>query len=619
VSVPTWKLFPWRLSWCTLRQLDTGLQQIPDGGLKTYFGHVVEHNIHNYKKSTGGTWLKGTSFLPPDKQQVMTKLWKDLGYRPSELSTKYTNMFGQEIESWDFQASSGVAYPGSGGQVITDTNGDCYTQHTGQTGCIYQGMWLVDNIYNGTQFTANYDREIATFNNYPLFNPLTSLVQVSCNIIDTNNALQAFTTYSMEMRPSGNVEPMEPQIIIANYPILSPNVVYYPLILSFYIFCEELQDIVVGGWREYFVHSGWLNLMDILAVVMLLLVWIFDVLYYGMLPVIDPTSKSGEHLRGDNWWNAVMVQNAWQTCLGLAMFAVVFKGLKFTHNVPIMSHIGNTFSHTLVDVSLFLFVVMVMLLGFAFVFNLVFVITPIKSFDDLGTTLFSLFRGLLGDLDIDGMQYVSPTLGPLLYTVYVTVVLFIAFTILIAIVCESFAAVMDQKPEDGVIVQTLAWYNGLSESDEEADEDEVDTEEMLKGMRDMMINQGRRLNKIHGDLSAMKDQAQVGDDSWTEAARRSPIGVSPLQKPDVSISDQQCPTDRQIREYFDRYDLDMSGTMNSHDEIRQLTINLASLLPQTEVNLADHIRDEVAKLPEDTCWSVDEYTDWFYTVLKLSK
>ena len=46
--------------------------------------------------------------------------------------------------------------------------------------------------------------------------------------------------------------------------------------------------------------------MDILAVVMLLLVWIFDVLYYGMLPVIDP--NSGDHLRGDNWWNAVMVQ-----------------------------------------------------------------------------------------------------------------------------------------------------------------------------------------------------------------------------------------------------------------------------------------------------------------------
>ena len=55
---------------------------------------------------------------------------------------------------------------------------------------------------------------------------------------------------------------MEPQIIVANYPITSPNVAYYPLILSFYIFCEELQDIVVGGWREYFVRSGMFVVWD---------------------------------------------------------------------------------------------------------------------------------------------------------------------------------------------------------------------------------------------------------------------------------------------------------------------------------------------------------------------
>ena len=59
---------------------------------------------------------------------------------------------------------------------------------------------------------------------------------------------------------------------------------------------------------------------------------------------------------------------------------------------------GNTFSHTLVNVSVFLLVVMVMLFGFAVLFNLMYSITAMTSFDALLPSMFSLFRGLLGDI-----------------------------------------------------------------------------------------------------------------------------------------------------------------------------------------------------------------------------
>ena len=50
------------------------------------------------------------------------------------------------------------------------------------------------------------------------------------------------------------------------------------------------------------------------------------------------------------------------------------------------------------DISLFLVVMLGVLLAFGILFNLVYIVTPMDSFDDLGTTMFSLFRGLLGDV-----------------------------------------------------------------------------------------------------------------------------------------------------------------------------------------------------------------------------
>ena len=50
------------------------------------------------------------------------------------------------------------------------------------------------------------------------------------------------------------------------------------------------------------------------------------------------------------------------------------------------------------NVSVFLLVVMVMLFAFAVLFNLMFSITAMTSFDTLLPSMFSLFRGLLGDI-----------------------------------------------------------------------------------------------------------------------------------------------------------------------------------------------------------------------------
>jgi len=53
-----------------------------------------------------------------------------------------------------------------------------------------------------------------------------------------------------------------------------------------------------------------------------------------------------------------------------------------------------------------LIVVLVMLIGFGVLFNLIFVVTPMSSFTTLGISMFSLFRGLLGDVSCCHAPYV---------------------------------------------------------------------------------------------------------------------------------------------------------------------------------------------------------------------
>ena len=82
-----------------------------------------------------------------------------------------------------------------------------------------------------------------------------------------------------------------------------------------------------------------------------------------------------------------------------------------------------------------------------------------------------------------------------------------AFTILIAIICESFAAVMENTPKEGVIVDTIAWYKALSQSDdhdsaEEEDCSESDAQE--SSLREMLVQQGQQLRALQKDIQILK-------------------------------------------------------------------------------------------------------------------
>eukprot|EP00658_Telonema_sp_P-2_P020917 TRINITY_DN18300_c0_g1_i2.p1 TRINITY_DN18300_c0_g1~~TRINITY_DN18300_c0_g1_i2.p1 ORF type:complete len:293 (+),score=109.39 TRINITY_DN18300_c0_g1_i2:69-947(+) len=79
------------------------------------------------------------------------------------------------------------------------------------------------------------------------------------------------------------------------------------------------------------------------------------------------------------------------------------------------------------------------------------------------------------------------------------------------------------------------------------------------------------------------------------------------------------PPHEMIRAFFNRYDLDLSGTMNSTNELKQLTVNLI-------VNL--HLETTVERIEEAVGgagdmavlqWDIPTFKDWFFTTFNFSE
>eukprot|EP00656_Telonema_subtile_P001235 TRINITY_DN10572_c0_g4_i2.p1 TRINITY_DN10572_c0_g4~~TRINITY_DN10572_c0_g4_i2.p1 ORF type:complete len:1702 (-),score=372.54 TRINITY_DN10572_c0_g4_i2:89-5194(-) len=84
----------------------------------------------------------------------------------------------------------------------------------------------------------------------------------------------------------------------------------------------------------------------------------------------------------------------------------------------------------------------------------------------------------------------------------------------------------------------------------------------------------------------------------------------PLPEPNLAMDDDELYDE--MEKYFQRYDLDESGTLNSSDELQHLTTNLCFRL---ELPLAGEDIDVIVKsagiLSDKNAWSVDDFCEWF--------
>eukprot|EP00658_Telonema_sp_P-2_P077428 TRINITY_DN7000_c0_g1_i8.p1 TRINITY_DN7000_c0_g1~~TRINITY_DN7000_c0_g1_i8.p1 ORF type:complete len:637 (-),score=97.40 TRINITY_DN7000_c0_g1_i8:1304-3214(-) len=292
--------FPWIVSYCNLRQVVRDVETIdvasllgkrqairaPTGDISTELGYYFQATLTlalTLTPITNQASLVQTTNLHarprPHPQMFLQPEFLPPNMTATVLPSSYTNMFGREVASWDVVGTTGITYPGAGGIVLSDVtypecfewNGTVFSLNIseGVHGCMYQGSWFAEWAADGGKFQKIYEREIEELSNSYGIGLSTVMAQLGCSVVNTYEKVQAYTFYTVEFMPSGQVAPMEPKVILANYPYATPTDTFFPLILGFYILCEELQDMIVGGPTRYFLASGWLNLFDWLALLSL--------------------------------------------------------------------------------------------------------------------------------------------------------------------------------------------------------------------------------------------------------------------------------------------------------------------------------------------------------------
>merc|ERR1711904_165418 len=126
---------------------------------------------------------------------------------------------------------------------------------------------------------------------------------------------------------------------------------------------------------------------------------------------------------------------------------------------------ADTIGACKLELILFTFMLFILLLAFAFIFNMTFS-TRVDEYSTIWFSLISLFRAGTGDIDYDALYFNEPELAPWVYIFYLTVSMFVGFTILIAVITAGYDRACELPPRKGVFNSTVKAYQRWRSSDE---------------------------------------------------------------------------------------------------------------------------------------------------------
>jgi len=287
--------------------------------------------------------------------------------------------------------------------------------------------------------------------------------------------------------------------VYQQFPLVNALLVYF-----FFSIAEEFQDVYAEGMHTYIIKAGYMNIIDWCGLLTCLGVFVDCLAYYG--------NQNG--LKGIRApYPAVAALLDLQRTCGYAMFFVIIKSLKFTKTIPVMCSIGNCFAHVMVPITLFAVVIVILQFAFASLGNLAFC-TSLVQFDTISASSFSMFRGLLGDVDVDGFLDVDSVFGSWFFVVYVFVVLWVCMTMLIAIVSVSYDSVQDIPPQEGTAGLVCGWVKRVvlsvvskDHAANEVDSSDGDSEpgEMAQALQ-LLAMQSQALERLQDQMSRMEQR-----------------------------------------------------------------------------------------------------------------
>lgn len=225
--------------------------------------------------------MAGSSILPaqqiypefrPEIQDMSVRVWNTSSgkvLREGVMDNDSPNAFEiKTVVPPNFLGSRfiGSSYPGQAGQVF---GGDCdYLPNGTGTTCStgmgpYPGWW--NGFASPTPDGSKFDEDVKNMKEGWWIDERTRMVQFACRAANANTNQNMLAFYTLEFGASGLVNPMEALITseVLNRDIEDIwNPVNPFMLFFFYYFNDEIYELVTNTVRKYFLHSGWLNLLD---------------------------------------------------------------------------------------------------------------------------------------------------------------------------------------------------------------------------------------------------------------------------------------------------------------------------------------------------------------------
>jgi len=211
--------------------------------------------------------------------------------------------------------------------------------------------------------------------------------------------------------------------------------------------------MIINSTRRYFLESGWLNLLDWVGILFAYTAYTYLGLLIASIPTLyeDPYFGLAAHRKGS--WMEVNSQKDFQTYLAFTAFLLCFKALKFSKNIPIVSYIGSTFSAAVFDILAFSIIMIALFGAFGSWFNIM-LATNVRDYGTFWSSVGIVsIDGLLGNMESTPITQTAPNLGPIMYALYLTIVVFVGFTILISIITDRYEEVKEVPVKAGFFVR----------------------------------------------------------------------------------------------------------------------------------------------------------------------
>jgi len=187
-----------------------------------------------------------------------------------------------------------------------------------------------------------------------------------------------------------------------------------------------------GMVRKYF--SDIWNFLDALNLFLFLVVIVMYVVYYGLpeRAVHDPLTNDYVDLeRLSDYY--IQMYNIISVNL-LLCFIKMFKYLRVNDRLSLL---WKTMKRASPDLLSFIFIFLIVFLGFSFMGLLLFG-DALDSFSSFGNSLYSCFYMILGDFNLDVFK-ANQILGPIFFFLFVFLVFFIMLNMFLAIINDAYA------------------------------------------------------------------------------------------------------------------------------------------------------------------------------------